>query len=124
MVYIQLFMMIFIVVLLIYELFLFRGYRSKKGKKVTEKIPMEVKILESFFKLDIHKLDYERLLHIVAIVSSIDIAIIVTIAGLFENGLIQILIALLLVIPIIFLSYYLIACYYRRKVSEGGKKDE
>ena len=49
-------------------------------------------------------------------------AIIITIACLVKIGLIQILIALILVIPIIYSSYYLLAKYYKYKINKKSIK--
>lgn len=130
MIQIQLFFMVFVVVLLVYEFILLREYKNKKTRKrkkkrkKTKEYPMEVKILKDFYHLDITQLNYNRLLHFIAIVSSLDIAIIVTIAGLFKSGIIQILIAFILVLPVIFSSYYLIYLYYQYKLKKRRKKDE
>lgn len=121
MIQIQLFFMIFVVVFLIYEFVLLKKYKNKKKKKKKAKgYPIEVKILKDFYHLDVTRVNYNRLLHFIAVVSSLDIAIIVTIAGLFESGIIQILIAFVLVLPVIFSSYYLIHLYYQY----GLKKEE
>ncbi len=122
---IQLFFMIFLVVLFVYEFLIFRKYKIKKSKKnKVAQQPTEIKILTNYYGLDISKLNYNRLLNFVAVVSSLDIAIIVTISGMFENGIIQILLALLLVVPIIFLSYYFVNLYYKLKMRKGGSKNE
>ena len=121
MIQIQLFFMIFVVVFLIYEFVLLKKYKNKKKKKKKAKgYPIEVKILKDFYHLDVTRVNYNRLLHFIAVVSSLDIAIIVTIAGLFESGIIQILIAFVLVLPVIFSSYYLIHLYYQYRL----KKEE
>lgn len=113
--------MIFVVVFLIYEFVLLKKYKNKKKKKKKAKgYPIEVKILKDFYHLDVTRVNYNRLLHFIAVVSSLDIAIIVTIAGLFESGIIQILIAFVLVLPVIFSSYYLIHLYYQYRL----KKEE
>jgi len=129
--YILLFLMIFIIVLLIYEFILLKNYKTLKRKnsgnrrKINrkDKYPMEVKILRDFYKVDVGKLNYDKLLNFVAVISSIDIALIVMIVSIFRNGIVQILVACVLVLPIIFFSYYLISLYYKYKL-RGRKKDE
>lgn len=124
---IQLFLLIFVVILLVYEFILLKDYKDKKQKKKKKSknkgYPMELRILRDFYHLDIKQLNYNHLLHFVAVVSSLDIAFIVSIAGLFQIGLIQILVAFILVLPVIFFSYYLINLYYRYKLKRR-KKDE
>lgn len=124
---VQLFIMVFIVIFLVYEFILLKDYKDKKKKKKKKSkdkgYPMEVRILRDFYHLDVKQLNYNNLLHFVAVVSSLDIAFIVSIAGLFRIGLIQILVAFILVLPVIFFSYYLINLYYRCKLKRR-KKDE
>ncbi len=128
MVQIQLFFMIFVVIFFIYEFILLRDYKIKrKGKKKKGKnkgYPMEVRILRDFYHLEIDVLNYDRLLHFIAVVSSLDIALIVSVAGLFQMGMIQILVAFVLVLPIIFVSYYLINLFYRYRLNKRRKKNE
>ena len=110
-----LFLMIFIIVFIGYEICLKRDYKKSlkniKKKRISSlKYPVEVRLLRDFYKID-----YKLLLNIVCFVSSIDITIIVMISGIFDRGYLQILVAFLLVVPIIFLSYYLVALFYRKK---------
>lgn len=142
---IVLFLLTFIVVFIIYEIIYAKDYRrthklkkeikkqnKKEGKPkknisnkdiIPEKKPMEVRLLETYFKVDIEKLKYKSLLRTVALVSSLDISIIVSIACVTRFGLIQILIAFILVIPIIYCSYYLLAKYYNYKIKKLTNKN-
>ena len=116
----KLFIMIFIIVLLIYEL-IFNKYKEnkkKKRKKLKNAYPLEVLIMSSFYKIDIDKVNYNKFLNVLASVSSFDIALIVSIVSLVDNGILEILLALVLVLPIIFLSYYIVSLFYRKKESK------
>ena len=119
--FIKLFFIIFILVLLIYEL-IFNKYKTRKNNKKKKRLknnyPLEVLIMSSFYKIDINKVNYNKFLNILACVSSFDIALIVSIVSLVDNGLLQILLALILVLPIIFLSYYIVSLFYRKKESK------
>lgn len=123
--------MTFFVIFIIYEFIFSRDYRNgiklkKNAKKQVKqrKKPVEIRLLESYYKVEIDKLSYTRLLNAVALVSSLDIAIIVTVACISKIGLIQILIALILVVPIIYSSYYLLAKYYKRKIRKKEAKNQ
>ena len=117
----KLFIMIFIIVLLIYEL-IFNKYKTRKNNKKKKKLknayPLEVLIMSSFYKIDIDKVNYNKFLNVLASVSSFDIALIVSIVSLVDNGILEILLALVLVLPIIFLSYYIVSLFYRKKESK------
>ena len=69
----------------------------------------------------VKKLNYKNLLRIIALVSSLDISLIVTIAFLFESYLLELLIILVLIIPTIIISYSFVGNYY---VKKGMIKDE
>ncbi len=110
-----LFIMTFIFVFVIYR-FILLGKKKKKAKK-----PMEVSYLINKYKLDLKKVKYDSLLTTVALVSSIDISVVVTLVLLIDNYLLQIVGALVLVIPIILISYSFVGKYYIKK---GMIKDE
>ncbi len=121
-----LFLMIFIIVFIGYEIFLRRDYKKslkniKKKKSSSIKYPVEVRLLRDFYKIKVDDNNYKSLINIVCFVSSIDITIIVMISGIFDRGYLQILIAFLLVVPIIFCSYYLVALFYNRKKNRREK---
>ncbi len=101
-----LFLLTFITIFLVYEIMFIKEYRYNKKKIKKGKIskddnrkePVEVRLLKSYYKVDIDKLNYSSVLNTIAFISSLDMAIIITIACLVKIGLIQILIALILVI--------------------------
>lgn len=126
---IVLFFITFIVVFIVYQFIFARDYKNniklnhqKKNKVLPAKRPVEIRLLETYYKVDIKKINYSGLLNKVAVISSLDIALIVTIACLFRNGIFQILCALVLIIPIIYISYYILAKYYNRKIKIKEEK--
>ena len=111
-----LFLLCFFLILLVYELFIVRKAKKNKGKKH----PMEVKYLIAKYHLNMRKVDYPQLLQIVSLVSSFDIAFIVSIVMIFDSYLGQILAILILVLPVILLSYHLVGMFFRKR---GMTKD-
>ena len=105
------FLLTFLVVLLIYELILVR--KCKKDKKI--KKPIEVQYLVNCYNLDLKKVNYKRLLNIISLVSSLDIAIVVTIIGLTNNFLLEIIIGSFLTVILILASYYIVGKIYQKK---------
>lgn len=110
-----LFIMSFIFILIIYEIFIVSKAKKNEKKKKDNKQPMEVKYLVAKYKFDLKKIDYHKLLHVCAVVSSFDMALIVTLAMLVENALLQLLIVVVLVVPVILISYHLIYLVYKKK---------
>ncbi len=110
-----LFLFSFIFVFIIYELFIVRKAKKNEKKKKENKQPIEVKYLMFRYKFDLKKIDYYKLLHVVALVSSFDIAFIVSISMLTNIFWLQILIVLALVVPVILVSYHLVYLVYKKR---------
>ena len=110
-----LFLLCFFSVLLVYEIFI-----VCKAKKNKEKCPIEVKYLITRYHLNMKKVDYVQLLQIVALVSSFDISFIVSVVLILDSYLWQILAVLILVLPVILVSYHFVGIGYRKK---GMTKD-
>ena len=106
-----LFLMTYLFVFFIYQIFIIRKAKRKNSKKR----PMEVNYLINKYHIDIKRIDYKKLLLIISLVSSLDISILVTIILIFDSYFIKIVVALLLVIPIIVISYHFIGSYYKKK---------
>ena len=106
-----LFLMTFFVVYVIYQVFIIR----KAKRRNSTKRPVEVTYLINKYRLDIKRLEYKKLLQCISIVSSLDISLLVSIVFIFDNFIYQILLVILLVIPVILLSYHIVGIYYIRK---------
>ncbi len=112
----MLFTLCFLVVLIVYEIFIVRRAKQKKSKKQ----PVEIRYLVYRYHLNLKKVHYPQLLQIISLVSSFDIAFIVSIASAFDFYLWQILSIMILVFPVIFVSYHFVGMFYRKK---GMTKD-
>ncbi len=116
---IVLFFMSFLFVFLIYQIFVIipakRRYKDKKNKNREKKELPEIKYLEKKYNLDMEKVSYFQLLQIVALVSSFDISLIVSIIMLVENFIFRISLGFLLTFIIIFSSYHLVYLFYKKK---------
>lgn len=125
---IVLFIMTFLVLIIIYEFMIFRSYkRSKKKKKKSTKNNdlIEIMLLKNFFKVPVEKFKHKWLFQVIALVSSIDIALIVTIACVItEIGILQLLISFVIMIPIIFISYYIVSFFCFKILKRRSLKDE
>lgn len=124
----MLFLLTFVLVFIVYQVLFLKEYgrniknRKNKSNILNKKKPVEVRLLEMYYKVDVSKLKYGRLLNLVAFVSSFDIALIVTIACVFDRGFIQIIVAFLIIAPIIYLSYLLLSIYLKHKIKEYEQK--
>ncbi len=105
----------FIFVFIIYQVFIVSRAKKNKDKK-NKREPFEVMYLKKMYKnLDFKKIPYNQLLQLIAIVSSIDISLIVSIVSNINNFWLEILIGFTSTILIILVSYHLIYLFYKKK---------
>ena len=111
-----LFVLTFIFVLMIYEIFVVSKTKKKKAKGEDDgREPIEIMYLIKKYNLDMKKVNYNQLLQIVAIVSSLDIAIVVTIVMIPMNFFLLIVLGFASCIGSILLSYHLVYLFYKKK---------
>ncbi len=123
MIEIILFIACFIVVFICYQVFFIipmkkyiKNNKNGKKKKNKEKKELaEIRFLVTKYKLDLDKVNYNKLLLLVSLVSSFDITLIVTIITLFDSYLVSFLLAAVLVLPIVMISYWLVYKFYEKK---------
>ena len=113
-----LFILSFIFVLLIYQIFIIILAKKSKGRKKkedTSKELFEIKYLQARYKLDMKKINYNQLLQICAITSSFDISFIVYLIGIINNFILRVLGGFIFTLGIIMLSYHLVYLFYKKK---------
>lgn len=110
-----LFLLTYLFVFIIYEIFIVRRAIKNEKKKKENKQPMEIKFLVNKYKFNLKKVNYHKLLHVMAFVSSFDISFIVSLSLLTKNFILQMLIILVLVVPVILSSYHLVYLVYKKK---------
>lgn len=118
-----LFILSFIFVLLIYQIFIIRPAKKRKNNKSkgrkkkddSSKELFEIKYLQARYKLDMKKINYNQLLQICAITSSFDISFIVYLIGIINNFILRILGGFIFTLGIIMLSYHLVYLFYKKK---------
>ena len=109
-----LFIMTFISVYIIYQLFVVLKYKRKKDNK-NYKEPFEVLYLRRKYNLDMKKINFKTLLQVISLVSSFDIALIVSIISHIKNMYLQLLCGFVLILVFILLSYHIVYLIYKRK---------
>jgi hypothetical protein len=110
-----LFLLSFIFMLIIYQIFIVRPAKKNRRKKKDKKEPVEVKYLVWKYKLDLKKVNYNQLLQIIAITSSFDISLVVSIIMILNNFILEILIGFISTLVIILISYHLVYLFYKKK---------
>ncbi len=120
-----------IVAYLLYYVFIIRKYDAKgnrivkKNKKNSRKrkevdvarYPSEVELFIYKYKVDIKKVNFRAMLKLIGLTCSIDIAIIVTVVNLIKinNIYIQLGIGILLIVPIILISFGILGKVFKKK---------
>ena len=76
-----------------------------------------IEVYAKQYGLNIEKVDYNKLLRIVSLVSSFDIAIVVSMVAIIEKfGYVwQMILAIVIIIPLFLITYGLVAKYYKKK---------
>ena len=110
-----LFLISFVFIFMVYQLLVVSKAKRNSKKKKNKREPVEVTYLVTKYKLDIKKVNYNQLLQIIALVSSFDIALIVSLVMIVNNFFLRLLIALVATIIIILVSYHLVYLFYKKK---------
>lgn len=104
-----LFIMFFIVIYLIYY-FVFIRKQIKYNKN---KVFSDVKLLESYYKINVKKIGYQKVLRIMNLVNSLMLTIMIMIVYKLNNYIYKFLILLVLIVPFIWVTYYFLAKYLK-----------
>ena len=119
-----LFILTYVFVFIIYQLFfVVPAKKRKNNKKSKKKELIEINYLQYKYKIDMDKIKYNQLLQICAIISSFDIALSVTIISLFDGVLMVLLGGFFVVVMLILVSYHFVYLFYKRKgmIKDGDK---
>ncbi|MBR2678869.1 MAG: hypothetical protein IKE63_05580 [Bacilli bacterium] len=109
---ILMFIITYIFVFIIYQFFIISKAKKKKNKKE----PLEVLYLKKMYKnLNYKKIPYNQLLQLIAIISSFDISLIVSIVFNLNSFLLEVLVGFFGTILIILISYHFIYLFYKKK---------
>ena len=106
-----LFIITYIITFLIYKLIITRKkVNTKKEKKITE-----VEFLVSRYKLDLKKVNYNKLLNTICLVSALDISITVTVIAIIRYLILRVVVGIIIMILSIIISYTIVGKYYVKK---------
>lgn len=111
-----LFVLTFIFVLIIYEIFVVSKTKKRKAKGLENgKEPVEIVYLIKRYNLDLKKINYNQLLQIIALVSSLDIAVVVSLIMIPKNFILAIILGFIGCVGSILFSYHLVYLFYKKK---------
>lgn len=108
-----LFLVVFIFSYLFYIIFVIT--RKKHKKFNPKKIKVEENYLIMKYKIDMKKVNYKKFLFLIYFCNSVIIGLTVVLIGIADRIFWQLLIAPVVLVPLILLSYSLIGKYYVKK---------
>ena len=109
------FSIIFLVIYLLYYFF-----SIKKCKKNRRFIPVEVNLILAKYKIDIKKINLYQMIKVVCLVTSLILALSITIMNyLSKSIIISLLIGVCLSVVLAFIIYGFIGNYYKRKSGDS-----
>lgn len=91
-----------------------------------KKVPVELNYLIKKYHLDMRQIKYRSILNIIGIVSAFDISFTSTFIFMFvKNIYLKIIVGLLMLIPLILITFNYIGYYYKKKgmIIDGNKKN-
>jgi hypothetical protein len=100
--------------ILFYSFFKITFFFKKRGKKDLYKIT-EVILLENHFKIDVKKLNIDKLYNIIALSNSSIFTVVLVSTSLIDNLVIRLLVMFVLLLPMIYLTYYMVAKYLKKR---------
>jgi len=115
--YIITFILSYILIYLIY--FFYYILVCKRDKRC----PAEATYMIRLYKLDINKFSYRKFIKIISLVTSFDIALAVTVVSYFDKIVWQILFGLVVIIPIIIISFMTVGKHYAKKQLKDNSKE-
>ncbi len=104
-----LFLIFFILIYVIYYVL----YVRKQIKYDKKKVSSDLKILEIYYKINVKKIGYQRVLRILNFVNALMLTILMMIIMNLDKFIYKFLIAIILIIPLIWATYYFLAKYLK-----------
>lgn len=118
--YIGLFFSVFILVYILY--FIFVISRKKSLEKLKKSKSMDY--FKQLYKIDPEKIEIKQFANLFGAANAFIIALIITIIEVFDNLIIKLVVALILMLPTIYLTYSLIGKYYTKNKNNLLKKKD
>ena len=119
--YILMFVFSFFFVFFLYEIFVIPRAKKNYNKKELDKLPLEIRYLLKKYHFDLKKISFPQFLQLCTLISSLDIAIVVTLICFINGLLLQIIVAFVVSLILIVISFKYIYWFY---VKKGMIKDE
>lgn len=117
--YLAVFLSSYFIIFIIYYLFVvgpvIRSVRVKDNKKKKEKkLIGELILLRNYYGVDIEKVGIIKVMRTLSFVNPLILSIMATIVFPLKQGWLRILVLVLIILPVIWVSYYLLMLYFKK----------
>ena len=126
--YLLIFVCFFIITYIVYYWFAVRPVvntykKKKKGKKIKKErdLPTEIKLLQSYYKVDIEKIGVVRILRIVNVVNAFFLSLLVMAVLPIKEVWLKLIILFVLMLPAIWVVYYFLAKFLKHLERKSDK---
>ena len=96
--------------ILIYLMYYFM-YSFKVKNYSAKRIPADIRILEGYYKINVKKIGYKKVLRIMNFVNALMLSLLMMVVFNIDSFILKFLIILVLMIPCIWVTYYFVAKY-------------
>ena len=107
------FIILFVLFFIIIYLFYYFLYRRKKLVYDKKTLSPDIKILEGYYKVNVKKIGYQKVLRILNFVNALMLSCIMMIVMNIDKVLYKLLIIIILIVPFIWVTYYFLAKYLK-----------
>lgn len=104
-----LFIIFFVIIYIIYWFL----YVRKQIKYEKKKVSSDLKILELYYKINVKKIGYQKVLRILNFVNALMLTMLMMIIVNLDKFIYKFLVALVLMLPLIWVTYYFLAKYLK-----------
>ncbi len=118
--YLVVFLSSYLIIFIIYYLFVvgpvIRSVRVKdnKKKKKDKKLIGELILLRNYYGVDIEKVGIIKVMRTLCFINPLILSIMATIVFPLKQGWLRILVLVLIILPVIWVSYYLLMLYFKK----------
>ena len=117
--YLAVFLSSYFIIFIIYYLFVvgpvIRSVRVKDNKKKKEKkLIGELILLRNYYGVDIEKVGIIKVMRTLSFVNPLILSLMATIVFPLKQGWLRILVLVLIILPVIWVSYYLLMLYFKK----------
>ena len=109
MTYLICFVVFFIAIYLMY----YFAFVFKVNNYNSRKVPSDVRILEGYYKVDVKKIGYKKVLRIMNFINALMLSLMMLLVMNLDKFIYKFLVILVLMIPCIWVTYYFLAKYLK-----------